>query len=275
MLIEKILNNNVVTSENELGQEVVVMGRGLAFQKKAGQPIDTEKVEKVFILEDEGMENLSILYNELNPAVLEVSNNVIKYAQGILGKKLSNNIYVTLPDHLSYAIERSKDRIDLKSPLEWEIRRFYKVEYEIGQKALEFINEELEIDLPSSEAASIALHIVNAKQDKGGMQETIRMTEMVQDILNIIGYHFGRDFNEESIEYSRLVTHLQYFSRRIISGSRQDSDSLLLFEQIKQKYPDAVRCVNKINQYLVSKYQTAITEDEKLYLTIHITRLIS
>lgn len=34
MNIEKILNNNVVMTKNESGEEIVCMGRGLAFQKK-------------------------------------------------------------------------------------------------------------------------------------------------------------------------------------------------------------------------------------------------
>lgn len=34
MYIEKILNNNVVMTKNESGEEIVCMGRGLAFQKK-------------------------------------------------------------------------------------------------------------------------------------------------------------------------------------------------------------------------------------------------
>ncbi|HFU2047382.1 TPA: CAT RNA binding domain-containing protein, partial [Enterococcus faecium] len=34
MKIDKILNNNVVISKNGFGEEVVCMGKGLAFQKK-------------------------------------------------------------------------------------------------------------------------------------------------------------------------------------------------------------------------------------------------
>lgn len=46
MRIEKILNNNVVLTINEAGQEVVVMGRGIAFQKKVDDEIEVDKVEK-------------------------------------------------------------------------------------------------------------------------------------------------------------------------------------------------------------------------------------
>ena len=36
MIIGKIINNNVVSSWDEEGKEIIVMGRGLGFQKKAG-----------------------------------------------------------------------------------------------------------------------------------------------------------------------------------------------------------------------------------------------
>ena len=44
MKIEKVINNNIISSFNENGQEVVLMGRGLGFQAKAGQPIDTDHI---------------------------------------------------------------------------------------------------------------------------------------------------------------------------------------------------------------------------------------
>ncbi|EOT31558.1 hypothetical protein OMS_02071 [Enterococcus durans ATCC 6056] len=39
MRIEKILNNNVVITRNELNQEMIVMGKGLAYKKKTGDKI--------------------------------------------------------------------------------------------------------------------------------------------------------------------------------------------------------------------------------------------
>ena len=55
MRIEKVLNNNVVLSRNEQGEEIVYMGRGLAFQKKIGDTINPDYVEKEFVLKDSAM----------------------------------------------------------------------------------------------------------------------------------------------------------------------------------------------------------------------------
>ncbi|TVP89501.1 BglG family transcription antiterminator LicT [Alkalibacterium sp.] len=274
MKIEKILNNNVVLTLNENSQETVVMGRGIAFQKKVGQDIDTGKIEKTFIPEgQEVMDNLLNLYRDIDPDILEIATNVIKYAQGVLRIKLSNHIYLTLPDHLSYAISRTKEGLDIKNPLTWEIKRFYKVEYEIGKKATELVEKELAVQLPDSEAASIALHIVNARQDDSNLGVTIRMTELVQDILNIVHFFYGQTFDEESFQYTRFITHLQYFARRLLNQERRESDDDFLYEQIQKKYQKAFKCTERINDYLKKVEQTSLTKDEQLYLAIHIQRV--
>ena len=57
MKIEKVLNNNVVVSYNKKGHEVIVMGRGIAFKRSAGQLIDKDRIEKIFTLSDAEMTN--------------------------------------------------------------------------------------------------------------------------------------------------------------------------------------------------------------------------
>lgn len=274
MKIEKILNNNVILTLNEANQETVVMGRGIAFQKRVGDSIESEKIEKTFIPEGRDvMEHLSDLYRDIDPDILEVATNVIKYAQGVLRLKLSNHIYLTLPDHLSYAISRTKEGLDIKTPLIWEIKRFYKVEYEIGLKAVELVKKEMDIQLPESEAAAIALHIVNAREDDSDLGVTIRMTEIVQDILNIVHFYYGQTFDEESFQYTRFITHLQYFARRLLNQERRESDDDFLYNQIQQKYQKAFKCTERINDYLKKVENTSLTKDEQLYLAIHIQRV--
>lgn len=52
MIIEKVLNNNVVVTRSEAGVETVIMGRGLAFGKSAGDRVDAARIEKTFTITD-------------------------------------------------------------------------------------------------------------------------------------------------------------------------------------------------------------------------------
>jgi len=53
--ITKVINNNIVVSRDDSQREVVLMGKGLGFQKHVGQTIDPKKIEKTYIMKDHGM----------------------------------------------------------------------------------------------------------------------------------------------------------------------------------------------------------------------------
>lgn len=48
IIIDKVINNNIISAFEESGTEVVVMGRGIGFKKKPGQTVPSEQVEKIF-----------------------------------------------------------------------------------------------------------------------------------------------------------------------------------------------------------------------------------
>ena len=77
---------------------------------------------------------------------LEITERIIQFAKTVLPGTLSDYIYLTLTDHLSFALTRHKEGIDLKNTLLWEIKRFYQKEFEIGLQALNIIEEETGLD---------------------------------------------------------------------------------------------------------------------------------
>jgi beta-glucoside operon transcriptional antiterminator len=53
------------------------------------------------------------------------------------------------------------------------------------------------------------------------------------------------------------------------------SDDDFLFEAVKNKHKDAFACTEKINDYVKRKFDYELTNDEKLYLTVHIERVVN
>lgn len=51
MKVEKIINNNIVRSTNDVGQEVLVMGCGIGFKKVVGDVIDQSKLVLLLMME--------------------------------------------------------------------------------------------------------------------------------------------------------------------------------------------------------------------------------
>ena len=115
IIIKKVLNNNVITIINENNQEVVVMGRGIAFQKRRGDEVDESQIEKIFVTENKSVnEKLLALVNDIPVKYLEISEEIIKYAEDRLDTKLNENIYLTLTDHISFAINRYENNLEGK-----------------------------------------------------------------------------------------------------------------------------------------------------------------
>jgi len=251
------------------------MGRGVGFKKTTGDEIDEALVEKIFSLAGHTTTSqFKQLVENVPYEHIRVANEIIVYAKRSLNKKLNDNIYITLTDHLSYAITRQKSGVKFKNALLWEIKRFYNHEFLIGKEALGIVKRRLDIELSEDEAGFIALHLVNAELDTN-MEQSLAMTEMIQDILNIVKYHFGIVLDENSLDYERFLTHLKFFIQRAVSNQLYSTDDLEFCRMIQKQYKEACGCVLKIKEYMVSKLDYKISEEEITYLTIHIKRIVS
>jgi beta-glucoside operon transcriptional antiterminator len=275
MKIAKVINNNVISVIDEQNKELVIMGRGIAFQKRPGDVVEQEKVEKIFKLDNKDIsEKFKTLLYDIPLEYMEISEAIINYAKDTLGKKLNESIYVSLTDHIVFAIERSKKGLLITNALLWEIKRIYKDEFDIGLKAIEKINNKVGIKLPEDEAGFIAMHIVNAELNEE-MPNVVNITKLIQDVLNIVKYHFKIDIDEDSLNYFRFLTHLKFFAQRLFGGTSLVSKDDFLYEMMKEKYKDAFVCVKKIRDYIQKEYGQGLTKEEMAYLAIHIERVVN
>ncbi len=273
MKIKKILNNNAVVSVNEKNQDVVVTGSGIAFQKKSGDIIEKHKIEKVFVVENnESSTRIQKLVDTIPIEYINITEDIYTFSCNFLSTKLNESVVFTLADHINFAIERMRMDINITNPLIWEVKRYYTEEYKAGQHALDIIEKKLNIRLPEDEAASIALHLVNARVDKS-ISEVVQIIKILQDSLNIVKYHFRIDFDDELLSYQRMVTHLKFFAQRIVIGENLADDGDELFNMIKEQYPESFKCACKIKDYAKDSYGFNVSNSELTFLTVHIERV--
>ena len=273
MLIEKIINNNIVSAVDSKGREVVVMGRGLGFGMKPGRQIQENKIEKVFRIKSQTLaEQFKDLLADMPLEHVKVSSDIITYAKENLKLKLNQSIYVTLTDHINFAIERFKEKMMFTNPLLNEIKTFYKEEYLIGEYAVALIERRIGITLPVDEAGFIALHIVNAEYNTA-MRDTIDITTLIQNVVKIVKEYFSMDLDETSLNYQRFVTHLRFLAQRIIGGEMLNSDNPEFNQLISQMYPEEYACSLKLKDYIQVTYHHDVTEEETAYLAVHIKRI--
>lgn len=275
MKIKQIFNNNVVLTTSG-ASEIVVMGRGIGFQKKKGDKIDKELIEKEFVLTENVAKSIfPDVYDQLSAHEIDVVMELIDYAEKELNVEFQSNIYIALADHIQYSLRRADQVLPLANPLSYEVKKYYPDAYEVGQYALKLIEKRLDKKMHEDEAASLALHFVTGQKEGYLISQTIKVTRIVHEILNIVRLHFGMEFDEDSIQYARFLTHVQYFAHRIIFGEHEEDTDSFLFEQIQRSYPDTFSCVLKVKKFVEAEYAFEMGEDEQVYLTIHIERLVS
>ena len=276
MIIKKVLNNNAIVVQDKKETEKIITGKGIAFNRHSGDVVDESKIEKIFAIEDQAtMGKFQQLVKNIPVEYLSLSETIIKYGSIKLDKKLNDTLYISLSDHIYSSIQRKLEGVIMPNPMLLDIRRFYPEEYEIGIYALSLIQQMTKIEMTEDEAGFIALHFVNAEMDQSNIENIMQITSVIQEITNIVKYTFKIDFDEESINYYRFITHLKFFAQRLVNHTlNTNGDESELLDIIKLKYINAYHCALKIQTFLENKYDYALTSEELLYLTIHIERVV-
>ena len=273
MVIEKIINNNVVTAIDDKKQEVVLMGKGIGFQAKTGQVVQEDRIEKRFVTDNMTQAGkFAELVADIPLEHLQVCMGIIDYASGVLHKRLSNSIYISLMDHINFALERMKKGMVFENPLYNEVRSFYPSEYLIGEYAVALIQKELKVTLPMDEAASIAMHFVNAEYNTD-MSDTMNITTIMREVLELVGNELGTKLDEFGLYYARFVTHLKFAAYRAINGQQIDSQEDELVDMVRKIYEKEFAISQKIADYIKARYGYEVAEEEMAYMTIHIRRI--
>ena len=273
MVINHVINNNVVSAFDDGQNEIIVMGKGIGFQKKSGQEIPENKIEKRFVLENKAQINQ---FKQLMESVpmdhLAVTIDIIEYAKQVMAKRISQTIYLSLTDHINFALERSKEGMMFQNTLLNEVKSFYPSEYLVGEYALALIKRKTGIELPVDEAASIALHFVNSEYNVG-MSNTMNITTLIKDVIQIVEDALGIKLDDMGLYYSRFVTHLKFLSQRVFSGQLLDNQDKELVEMISRLYPNEYEISKLVGNYIKEKFDRQVTNEELVYLTVHIRRI--
>ena len=276
MIIKRILTNNAVVIDDVNQQEKIVCGKGIAFKKRPGMEIDEASINQTFILDGGGeYSRFEQLLKDVPLEYLELSSEIINMAKLEFAKNFKDNVIITLSDHLYVAIKRCKEGGIISNPLLWDIKNFYEIEYDIGLRALELIKKKFNIQLPDDEAGFIALHIVNVELDEENMDHIFQVTKVIREISTIVKYHFHTEFDTSNAYYYRFITHLKFFALRLLKNNQfNEEEENELLDVVKDKYCTSYECVLKIKDFLEKKYNYTLQEDEIVYLTIHVHRVV-
>lgn len=270
-IIKKVLNSSVVLVEDERGVERVLLGKGIGFGAKQGDSVAPEATDRVFVaLDDADQRNLVELLAQIPGEFVELTRAIVLDAENS-GIQLDAHIYLTLTDHLHFAVERHRRGLQVTNRLAWEVRTVYPGEYEVGLRALALLRERTGVALPDEEAANIAFHLVNSEVGRPAV-DSIRVVGLVSDITTIVTHSGGVALDGDDLHTRRFLTHLQFFAERLFSGRLAGQDDDLLFATMTQKHPRAVATAERVRAFVRKEHGVEISDEEVGYLALHIAR---
>ncbi|USB34332.1 PRD domain-containing protein [Paenibacillus sp. YPG26] len=270
--IAKVLNNNVIIARHPENGEVVVIGKGIGFNQKTGHYIPQQSVEKMFILKNaHEQEQYKQLVPQVDEKLIEAVNEVILYISKRTNESLNEHIHIALTDHISFAIKRAEQKIIIHNPFLFETKEIYPLEYELAEFAIRIINEKMGIDLGEDEIGFIALHIHSAMTNQD-ITEVKQHSQLISDLVMVIEQQLDIKLTRNSLDYSRLLTHLRFAIERIRQGEKV-SEPDKLEDLLKQEYPELYSLAWKLTKMMEQRLHKPVYQAEVSYLTMHLHRV--
>lgn len=270
----KKLNNNTVVCVDRSGKQLIAMGKGIGYPALPRE-IALSEIERTFY-------HISPQYAQavadLDPVVVDFAARIMDIARNELPYELSPNADFALADHIAFAIQRAKKQLRVKMPLSYDIQSLYPKEYKIGLYTIDRVRKEFKIGLEKQEAVGVAMNLVNNRITPDSSDTASRSEqdeEMLEDLIQIIEEHFGLILERSSFNYTRYASHMQYLFDRIHSGKTIQSGNCEMYASLKKDYPKVASCVEKMAEHIQQKWGCSLSEEERLYIMLHVNRVCS
>ncbi len=276
MIVNKVLNNSCVVSEDEGFNEVILMGSGIGFGIKKGDVVDESKIQKTFRLDSSVSSKFQNVIKEIPTEYILASAKVTSYIKEHMDVKINDSIYITLTDHIWTSAERIKKGDKFDNVLLTNVKSLYHKEFEVACEVVKILTETLGIRFDETEASFITLHIINAEMDSD-MTYIHKITRVVSKISDYVRGVLETDGQVDEIAFDRFLVHCRFLIQKIVSGKLKKETVSNFIKSLIFKAEltggKETELVNGIKDIIKQECNYEIGNDEKLYLCIHLARL--
>lgn len=271
--IRRVYNNNVVLGADPDGTEVVLLGKGLGFQRKPGDRVDPAGAQR-FVAQ--GPYKAAAVATLLSDATLEeatTARDIVALAHERLRVPVSQGFLLPVLDHLSFAVRRAREGVRVDIPLRWEVAQLYPREAEVGREAVALAGDRLRVRLQEDEWVAFALHFINQQWVGGDLSKTVAMTDAITGTFALLEELWGRPLDQTSVSSARFVTHLRYLFVRAIEGRQLVGAGIDVMGAVQSVYPEAAEAARRVAQLIDASVKGSLTSEEVAYLALHTGRL--
>ena len=273
MQVIKKLNNNFAICMDKEGKELIAYGKGIGFPKVPYELTDLNQIDRTFYdIDDKYLD----LLQELPEQVLDFAAKLVDIAHNELQYELNPNLVMTLADHIHFCIQRARKKIVVQMPLICEIEQSFPKEAKIGKYAVRQMERRFAVQLNENEASGIAISFANARNSAEKKADTSIQKwfhEALEDTISIVEDTVGILIERESFNFARYSSHLMYLLKRIDSNQTLDTDNGIMYQSIREEFPEIAECIDKIEAYFEKRFDIQLSKEEKMYLMLHINRI--
>lgn len=267
----KVLNNNTLLTSKD-NQNVIFLGKGIGFKRKAGELFEPDDQCQQYALvgKDKGKRNNGKDIVSINPIYIEIASKIINLAKEKF-EHVDEKILLPLVDHIEFAITRLNNNMQISNPFTKDIELLFPEEYKIALKGREIIKQYTEYDIPNDEVGYITLHVHSAISTSG-TTDSIQVMEIIRENIDQLRKDLKITIDENSIAYTRLMNHLKYLLLRLNTEEKLQMD---ISDFTKTKFPFAYEQATKMCHQLSKVLEQEIPETEIGYLALHLERILS
>lgn len=269
--IAKVLNHNsVIGIDGKKKQEVLIMGKGIAFGKKEGQDLELKTDTQIYSLKElTERGQAGEIVKEVSPISLELASAVLDEAEKAFGK-IERSILFPMADHLDFAIRRMKNGEQISNPLTEDIRVMFYKEYKVAACIRELLQEKLQLTIDDHEIGYIALHVHSAIVDEN-VSQAMEVARAVRESISLVEKISGHSIDVMSLSYNRLMNHIRYMVTRAVSGEKIKMN---INDYMSVKFPQAFTAAKQICEEMQKRLRLPLEEVEIGYLAMHMERML-
>ena len=269
--IIKVLNNNgILVRDNDMGREMILLGNGVGFGKRPAQQIGSLPGAKVYTLVNRQKQHSVLqVVNGIRPEFIEAAGRIIGEAEKMF-QNVSRDILLPMADHIALAAKRAEEDRQIPNPFTPDIRVLFEKEYAAALKGREIIRELTGCEISEDEVGFITLHIHAGLSDEQ-VSEALETARIIDEGISIIEEAFGQEFEEDSLAYTRLMSHLYYMVARTRKGESAKAD---FNDFIFVNYPYTGKVAEEVCSYMSRQLKKNVAREEIGFLAIHIQRVI-
>ncbi len=274
MKVLRVFNNNIVATKTDDNKDAIAQGAGIGFQKKPGDTIDAEKIERMYYILDEHMSKFNELFDQTPIEYFQIAEMIMEEVKKQLHVNLSNQIVIALTDHIYFAVQRQQEGVQLPNLMVSEIRTMYRNEYKLALWSLDIIEQITGIRLDEDEAGYITMHIVNATM-QSTTDKTTSILLFTKGVLDVIRQEFNIKLDPDQLDAARLMTHLKFLAQRIFQGESSELNEVEDMYDLLIKKDDRLKnCIINVTAYIEQTFNYTLSRQEQVYLMIHLLKVV-